>query len=366
MSGAGRTQEPSMDDIIRSIRNIIADDAMAAGPMPAKPAAPAAVYRLSEQQIAAPAPAPAPAPAASSTPVASLAEIMAAGAAAAGRATAAPVAKPADAVAPVAATPVMKAALTPGSAPAAAPKQPAAPQALSAEVADSAIDGEFAAAQDAAFDFDAGVDDFASASALADDDMAEFAEDAATLDAEPEAEAAIADDDIGFAPVAAEDPFEDIPAAPAAAPEDEFAAVTADAFAAADNEPLVAAADDDEVSADSFDTGDAAFADAAMASEEMAAEPMAEAPVDEPAAIAPQPVVAAEAATVTAVASAASHALSGRDAAPAPQPVENRSEGGRTLEDSVREMLRPMIREWLDANMPRILERAIIEEIDKK
>lgn len=36
---------------------------------------------------------------------------------------------------------------------------------------------------------------------------------------------------------------------------------------------------------------------------------------------------------------------------------------GRTLEDSVKEMLRPMLREWLDDNMPRILEGAVKEEM---
>lgn len=36
---------------------------------------------------------------------------------------------------------------------------------------------------------------------------------------------------------------------------------------------------------------------------------------------------------------------------------------GRTLEDSVKEMLRPMLREWLDNNMPRILEGAVKEEL---
>lgn len=36
---------------------------------------------------------------------------------------------------------------------------------------------------------------------------------------------------------------------------------------------------------------------------------------------------------------------------------------GRTLEDSVKEMLRPMLREWLDDNMPRILEGAVKDEM---
>jgi hypothetical protein len=35
----------------------------------------------------------------------------------------------------------------------------------------------------------------------------------------------------------------------------------------------------------------------------------------------------------------------------------------RTLEDAVREMLRPLLVQWLNENMPRILESAIREEI---
>jgi cell pole-organizing protein PopZ len=47
--------------------------------------------------------------------------------------------------------------------------------------------------------------------------------------------------------------------------------------------------------------------------------------------------------------------------ASAPTPLS--PQGGRTLEDSVREMLRPLLVEWLNANMPRILEDAIRQEI---
>jgi cell pole-organizing protein PopZ len=38
-------------------------------------------------------------------------------------------------------------------------------------------------------------------------------------------------------------------------------------------------------------------------------------------------------------------------------------EGGRTLEDTVAEMLRPMLKQWLDTNMPRIVEKALKGEI---
>jgi uncharacterized protein len=36
---------------------------------------------------------------------------------------------------------------------------------------------------------------------------------------------------------------------------------------------------------------------------------------------------------------------------------------GRTLEDMVRELLRPHMKEWLDANLPRLVERLVRDEI---
>ncbi|PQA86192.1 DUF2497 domain-containing protein [Hyphococcus luteus] len=42
------------------------------------------------------------------------------------------------------------------------------------------------------------------------------------------------------------------------------------------------------------------------------------------------------------------------------------SEGpGRTLEDIVTEMLRPMVKEWLDANLPAIVEEKVEEEVQR-
>lgn len=38
---------------------------------------------------------------------------------------------------------------------------------------------------------------------------------------------------------------------------------------------------------------------------------------------------------------------------------------GRTLEDLVQETIRPMLREWLDANLPDMVERMIKREIDR-
>lgn len=37
----------------------------------------------------------------------------------------------------------------------------------------------------------------------------------------------------------------------------------------------------------------------------------------------------------------------------------------RTLEDVVRELLRPLLKDWLDANLPRIVEAAVAEEVER-
>ena len=38
---------------------------------------------------------------------------------------------------------------------------------------------------------------------------------------------------------------------------------------------------------------------------------------------------------------------------------------GNTLEDVVRELLKPMLREWLDANLPGIVERIVTREVER-
>jgi cell pole-organizing protein PopZ len=37
--------------------------------------------------------------------------------------------------------------------------------------------------------------------------------------------------------------------------------------------------------------------------------------------------------------------------------------GSDTLEGMVREMLRPMLKEWLDANLPDVVERVVSKEV---
>ena len=40
-------------------------------------------------------------------------------------------------------------------------------------------------------------------------------------------------------------------------------------------------------------------------------------------------------------------------------------QNARTLEDLVREMLRPMLKVWLDDNLPRLVERLVRAEIER-
>jgi uncharacterized protein len=40
-------------------------------------------------------------------------------------------------------------------------------------------------------------------------------------------------------------------------------------------------------------------------------------------------------------------------------------ENGRTLQDLVREMLRPMLKAWLDDNLPTLVERLVLAKIEE-
>lgn len=45
--------------------------------------------------------------------------------------------------------------------------------------------------------------------------------------------------------------------------------------------------------------------------------------------------------------------------------VRNYVGADNTLEGLVREMLRPMLREWLDANLPELVERIVAREVER-
>ena len=61
-------------------------------------------------------------------------------------------------------------------------------------------------------------------------------------------------------------------------------------------------------------------------------------------------------APAAAAAAAAFGRLSGNIAMPAP---------GRTLEDVVRELLKPLLQQWLDDNLPAIVQRAVDAEVTR-
>ena len=41
------------------------------------------------------------------------------------------------------------------------------------------------------------------------------------------------------------------------------------------------------------------------------------------------------------------------------------TQNGRTIEDLVRDMLRPMLKTWLDDNLPGLVERLVRAEIER-
>jgi uncharacterized protein len=84
----------------------------------------------------------------------------------------------------------------------------------------------------------------------------------------------------------------------------------------------------------------------------------AEFPIHEPPTEAPPP--APTEGLVSASVAAATAATFGRLSSGILMPAE-----GRTLEDVVREMLRPMLQQWLDDNLPGIVQQAVEAEVDR-
>lgn len=68
----------------------------------------------------------------------------------------------------------------------------------------------------------------------------------------------------------------------------------------------------------------------------------------------------------TAAATTATFAQLARTLAQEPESAGNMALGsGRTLEDLVKEMLRPMLKEWLDKNLPPMVEHMVRRELDR-
>jgi len=83
----------------------------------------------------------------------------------------------------------------------------------------------------------------------------------------------------------------------------------------------------------------------------------------EPSSAAPAPVEGGLVAPAVAAAAAAALGTLARSAAP--ERATRLTAGGPTLEELVREELRPLLKEWLDANLPALVERVVRSEIER-
>jgi len=86
---------------------------------------------------------------------------------------------------------------------------------------------------------------------------------------------------------------------------------------------------------------------------------IAPAPAPEPVAYAPPPAALEESLLSPPAAELASTAF-GQLSQTIRMPAD-----GRTLEDVVRELLRPLLKEWLDSNLPGIVQTAVSEEVER-
>lgn len=98
-------------------------------------------------------------------------------------------------------------------------------------------------------------------------------------------------------------------------------------------------------------------------------EPAAAAPAPEPERIIPAPPKASTTeggligpAAAAASTSALANLVQAVDASRGGTPI---GQGNRTIEDLVKEVMRPMIKDWLDANLPRLVERLVRKEIER-
>lgn len=115
----------------------------------------------------------------------------------------------------------------------------------------------------------------------------------------------------------------------------------------------IADADDDEDGGSILELDD--FADR----EEPRAERAAEAPREEPV------PAFAERKAETILSDRAAEATRGSLEALSRLVVRPETPGSDTLEGLVADMLRPMLRDWLDANLPKIVERMVQREIER-
>ena len=92
-------------------------------------------------------------------------------------------------------------------------------------------------------------------------------------------------------------------------------------------------------------------------SEEPAASPHV---VPEPEYVPEPPPVSANEGLVGAIAASAAASAFGQLSAAIQMPAD-----GRTLEDVVRELLRPLLKQWLDSNLPQIVQATVDREVER-
>ena len=151
-------------------------------------------------------------------------------------------------------------------------------------------------------------------------------------------------------------------------PEDEPAEKAEPAEAAADEEPVEDAAEED-LSIDEVLDEVSQEDELELVEDEPESEPVAQ-PAEAAPAVAAAPVVVQQPVDTrllaTETAAAAAGTLSGLVAA------VDRAHGGsvlgdgnRTIEDLVKEVMRPMVKDWLDENLPGLTERLVRREIER-
>lgn len=122
-------------------------------------------------------------------------------------------------------------------------------------------------------------------------------------------------------------------------------------------EEVEAGAYEDAAEPEAIDVEVAAQRARAVREEVRAPEPE---PQPEPVRAQPAPVASHEPLVSRAAASAAASAFGQLSAA-----VTQPRGGSPTIEDLVREMLQPMLRDWLDKNLPAIVQAAVRDEVDR-
>jgi len=120
-------------------------------------------------------------------------------------------------------------------------------------------------------------------------------------------------------------------------------------------EPVAISQDDDEEDEDEDDDDDDALELTEKVETHGDLDVYTPPPAAEPA---PQPVTTPASSLVSAPAAAAAAAAFGRLTSATVMPAP-----GNTLEDLVREMLRPMLQQWLDENLAGIVQKAVDAEV---